>query len=143
MAGINFFNSKECEWADIVVQIGGANCGKLMAIKYGIKAAKEHLFAAGDEPISIQSGNREPTGSITLLKGAFDNVNAAAVAATGRDLTDLQFDIIVTYKAKGTRALQTDSLIGCEISDFNLAWGQGDKSAKLELPFLFLNLIRG
>jgi len=142
MAGVNFFNTKECEWADIQCIVGGAVCGKFTALKYGVEVDKEHLHAAGDEPISIQSGNRKYMGSITMLKGALDNLNTAAIAAGGRDATDLAFDMVVTYKAKGARALSTSSIIGAEISKFDIAWTQGDKSAKIELPFLFLSLIQ-
>ena len=140
MGLINFFDSKECEWADVTVSVAGSTVTKVTGIKYGVKAEKEHLYGAGDEPISIQSGNRAPTGTLTLLKGAFDAIHAAALAAGGRDVTDLQFDIVVFYKPRGTRPPQTDVLQNCEVSDFEKGMMQNDKSMPINLPFLFLRL---
>ena len=142
MGAFDFFNSKEQEWADININIGGSSAkSKIEAVKYGVKSSKEHLFAGGDDPVGIQSGNREPTGSIKLLKGAVDVMNAAAVAAGGRDLTDLQFDMVIIFKAVGTRPIQTITLVGCEISEFNVDWTQGAKKSEVDLPFLFLNYV--
>jgi hypothetical protein len=68
-------------------------------------------------------------------------MNRAAIAAGGDDVLDLQFDVVVTYKAKGTRALQTDTLIGVEIKEFEKGWEQGAKSMDVTLPIVFMKLI--
>jgi hypothetical protein len=47
----------------------------------------------------------------------------------------------VTYKAKGTRALQTDVLAGAEIKEFEKGWEQGATSMEITLPIVFLKLI--
>ena len=103
--------------------------------------SKKLLHAAGDEPVSIQSGNRTYEGQIKVLKGALDDMNRAAIAAGGSDILDLQFDIVVTYKAKGTRALQTDVLAGAEIKEFEKGWEQGATSMDITLPIVFLKLV--
>lgn len=138
---ITFFDSKDVEWSDLSISVGGAQLTKIRSVKYGVKTAKTHLFAEGDAPISIQSGNREPQGSIKVLKTAIDTLNAAAVAAGGRDITDLVFDIIITWKAQGTRPLQTDRLVGCQVSGFEKGIEQGGDKMEVELPFLFLQLL--
>jgi len=141
MPTIPFFDSKDCEWADMTVMVAGATLTKIRGVKYKASKEKHLLHAAGDEPISIQGGNRSYEGHIKVLKGALDDMNRAAIAAGGDDILDLQFDIVVTYKAKGTRALQTDTLINVEVKDFEKGWEQGAKSMDVTLPIVFMKLI--
>ena len=141
MASITFFDSKDCEWADMTVLFAGTPLTKIRGLKYKASKEKQLLHAAGDEPISIQSGNRTYDGSIKVLKGALDDINRAAIAAGGDDVLDIQFDIIITYKAQGTRLLQTDTLKGVEITNFEKGWEQGAKNMDITLPIIFLKLI--
>jgi hypothetical protein len=141
MPTIPFFDSKDCEWADMTVMIAGATITKIKGIKYKASQEKKLLYAAGTEPISIQSGNRSYDGEIKVLKGALDDMNRAALAAGGDDILDMQFDIVITYKAKGTRALQTDTLVSVEVSDFEKGWDQGAQSMEVSLPIVFMKLI--
>ncbi|MCF8448950.1 MAG: hypothetical protein K9G49_03670 [Taibaiella sp.] len=143
MPTIPFFDSKDCEWADMTVMIAGATLTKIRGLKYKATKEKQLLHAAGDEPISIQGGNRVYDGQIKVLKGALDDMNRAARAVGGDDILDLQFDIVITYKPKGTRALQTDTLIGVEVKDFEKGWEQGAKSMDVTLPIVFMKLING
>jgi len=141
MAGLNFFDSKECEWKDISLSIAGVPLVKVTNISYKSMRDSEPLHAAGDKPISIQHGNRTYEGSFTLLKGAVDNMNAAAVAAGGNDLLDLTFDATVTYKAQGARALQVDVIMGISVTEFEKKWAQGDKKGEVALPFKCLQIV--
>lgn len=141
MPTIPFFDSKDCEWADMTVMIAGATLTKIRGIKYKASQEKKLLYAAGSEPVSIQSGNRSYEGEIKVLKGALDDMNRAALAAGGDDILDLQFDIVVTYKAKGTRGLQTDTLVNVEVSNFEKGWDQGAQSMEVSLPIVFMKLI--
>lgn len=141
MPTIPFFDSKDCEWADMTVMIAGATLTKITGIKYKASQEKKLLYAAGSEPISIQSGNRSYEGQIKVLKGAIDDMNRGAQAAGGDDIMDLRFDIVVTYKAKGTRALQTDTLVNVEVSNFEKGWDQGAQSMEVSLPIVFMKLI--
>lgn len=140
MAGVTFFDSKECEWADMSVLFAGAPLVKVRGLKYKASKAKQHLHGAGDEPISIQSGNRTYEGQIKVLKGALDDMNQAAVEAGGKDVLDMQFDIVVTYKAAPGRPLQTDILTGVQIKDFEKGWEQGAKNMDITLPIIFMSL---
>ena len=141
MAGIAFFDSKECEWADMSVIFAGAPLTKIRGVKYKAAKEKQLLHAAGDEPISIQSGNRTYEGQIKVLKGALDNMNTAAIAAGGNDVLDMQFDIVITYKPQGARPLQTDTLRNVEIKDFEKGWEQGAKNMDITLPIVFMQLL--
>lgn len=132
----DFFDSKEVEWNDQRIYISGSRVAKAREIKWGVKTAKTHLFAEGDDAISIQSGNREITGTITLLKGAFDILTAAAIAAGGRDITDIQFDTQVAYRGQGTRALQTVVVSQMQISEYSAGMSQGQDHMEIVLPYL-------
>ncbi len=141
MGLISFFDSKDCEWADMTVVVAGAPLTKIRGIRYKASKEKQLLHAAGDEPVSIQSGNRSYEGHIRVLKGALDDLNRAAQAAGGDDILDMQFDIVVAYKARGARMLQTDTLVGVEVKDFEVGWDQGAKNMDITLPIVFLKLL--
>ncbi len=141
MPSIPFFSTKECEWSDVTVQIAGATVTKLRGISYKAMKDKELLHAAGDSPISIQSGNRTYEGNIKVLKGALDDMNRAAIAAGGKDVLDLAFDVVIVYKPKGSRVLQTDVLVNVEIKEFQKGWDQGAKSMDVDLPILFTDMV--
>lgn len=143
MAAMSFFNSKECEWSDMTVTIAGATITKLRGVNYKAMKEKALLHAAGDEPIGIQGGNRSYEGQIKVLKGALDDMNRAAQTAGGDDILDIQFDIIISYKKKGTRALQTDTLVAVEVKEFEKGWDQGATSMEVTLPIVFMKLIAG
>ena len=140
MAGIAFFDSKECEWADMSVIFAGTPLTKVRSLKYKATKDKQLLHAAGDEPIGIQSGNRSYEGTIKVLKGALDDMNRAAIAVGGRDILDMQFDIVITYKPQGARLLQTDVLRNVEIKEFEKGWDQGAKFMEVSLPVIFMRL---
>ncbi len=141
MPTIPFFDSKDCEWSDMTVMVAGATLTKIRGLKYKASKEKKLLHAAGDEPISIQSGNRTYEGQIKVLKGALDDMNRASLAAGGDDILDLQFDIVITYKPKGARILQTDVLVGVEVKDFEKGWEQGATSMDITLPIVFMRLV--
>ena len=125
----------------MTVMFAGSPLTKIRGVKYKAAKDKQLLHAAGDEPISIQSGNRTYEGQIKVLKGAIDDMNRAAIAAGGEDILDIQFDIVITYKPQGTRALQTDTLVSVEVKDFEKGWEQGAKNMDVTLPILFMRLI--
>ena len=141
MPSVSFFDSKDCEWADMTVLFAGSPLTKIRGVRYKAMKDKELMHAAGDEPISIQHGNRTYEGQIKVLKGAVDDMNRAAIAAGGEDILDIQFDIVITYAAKGIRGLQTDTLVGVEIKEFEKGWDQGAKNMDVNLPIVFMKLV--
>ena len=136
-----FFNTEELQWKEIVFMLGGANVGKARGFSYSVETDDEALYAAGDEPISIQSGNRKYEGNIKVLKGVVDDLNAAAVAAGGRDITDVKFDVVMTYLPNIGRAMMIDTLVGVKINKLTKAMEQNAKQMDVELPFKFLRLL--
>lgn len=137
---MDFFDSKECEWSQQRCTFAGAPLSKLTNISYKAAKAKEHLHAEGDEPIGIQSGNRTYDGTIEVLKGALDDMNKAAKAAGGRDILDLEFDIVNTFQPAANRPMQQDLLVGVQITEYQKGWEQGAKNMKISLPVLITRI---
>ncbi len=138
MAGRGFIDYKDAVWKDMAVYFNGARVGKIQGIKYKSSMKKELLHAEGDKAIAIQAGNREQTASIKVLKSLVDELNRLAVAAGGDDLLDLTLDIVIRYRAQGTRPIQIDTLVGFEFTEYEKGWEQGATSMPIELPGLFL-----
>lgn len=137
------FNSKgkEVEWADITINFNGAQLAKFTGIKFGIPTMKKHLFAEGDMPIGIQSGQRTPKGEITCLKGTLDVINDAAIAAGGRDAGDIEVDCAVYYKPAGVKRLpRTRTIVGMQFSEWQEAMKAGDTEMECTLPFLAMDI---
>ena len=61
------FNSREYEWADVTLLLGGKDITGVRGVKYTIKQEKETVYGKGNEPIAIQKGNKSYEGEITML----------------------------------------------------------------------------
>lgn len=136
-----FFDTKECEWSDQDVFLNGFKIAKILGIKFKKTKEKEALYAGGDEPISIQAGNKGYEGTLTILKGAVDNMNVAALAAGGEDLLDVAWTLTVTFKPKGTRLLKTHTLVGVDFEELEEGLMQNDKKSEIPLAFKFLRKV--
>ena len=134
------FNTKEYEWADVNVVVAGRPVTGMRGIKYNSKQEKEPLYAKGNKPHGIQHGNKDYSDEVTLLQSEYE----ALRTASGGDVLDSRFDLVVSYgnPSKGD-ALVTDILVGCEITEDNTEWKQGDKFQEKALPFIFMDKKRG
>ena len=137
---IDFVDYDECMWKEMIIAISGAPVTKIRGVEYGIESEDEALHAAGDEPLSIQSGNLTYKGSFKFLKGALDDLQLAAKALNARSILDLKFTITVSYLTDGTRPMQTDTLTGCKISQWKKSWEQGAKYMDITVPINYLKL---
>lgn len=138
---MEFFDSKECEWSDLTFFLDGVKVIKFTGLKYKKMRELEALYAGGDEPLSLQSGNKGYEGTLTMLKGAVDAVNKAVLATgQGEDILDGEYIIVANYRAKGSRLIQTDTLVGVKVSEFERGMMQNDKKMEIALPFKYLRL---
>lgn len=133
-----FFDTKECEWADMITYISGSRLIKIRGIRFSIKQEKEAIYGEGDEPLAIQNGNRAYDGEIKLLVGALNDMDDAAVLAGGRDALDLEFDVQVVFRARSNRKLRIFNLIGVQITELTRNWDQNAKMMEVTLPIVFL-----
>jgi hypothetical protein len=141
MAEPRLITYKECEYKDIKMFFEGKELVKARGIKYKSKKDKQLLHAAGDKAVSVQSGNRDNEGTLTMLRGALVDLNRAAVAAGYDDILDVQVDLVIVYKQKGIRGMQTDTLVGVEFTEYEDGMMQGDKFKDVDLPFVFLQKV--
>lgn len=132
---------KEAEWAQFEVLMDGKRIAGLRGLTYGKEWEAEHLHAAGNEPISIQRGNKKYEGTLKALKGDVDAMNDAARAKGYEDITDVEdLTITVAYLPKGTRLLRTDIQTGVHINKLEKGWDQGAKFMEISLPYMFTGL---
>jgi hypothetical protein len=127
-------NTREYEWSDITAVMAGRNVTGLRAVKYSSKQEKELLHAKGNKPVGIQRGNKTYDGEIGLLQSEYE----ALRKASGGDILDISFDLVVAYgNPNNGDVITTDLLVGCEFTEDNTEWKQGDKYQEKTLPFIY------
>lgn len=132
-------DSKEVEWNDAELFLNGVKITKFQGFKFKLAQEKEFLYAGGNNPLSIQRGNKAYTGEFRLLKGAVDALNAAAVAVGGESLLDISLIAVIKFKAKGVRGIQTATLGGVEFTEYEIGMEQNAKSMPIALPVMYLS----
>ncbi len=131
------FNSREYEWADITIILGGRDLTKIRAVKYKESVEKEVLRAKGRKGHSIQTGNEDYSGELALLQSEYIVLKNAG----GGSIMGLSLDAVVCYgNPSDGNAIQTDKLYGIQFTEAEYDWTQGDKFKEIKLPFIFLDL---
>lgn len=134
------FNSKEYEWSNTSVILGGKNITGIRGVEYKEALEKEYMYAKGDKPIGIQHGNYSYDGKITILQSELIALQEAA-KMVGKNLLKLSFSIVVAYgNPLNGDIIHTDTLLGVEFTDVSKAMKQGDKRMEVELPIMFLDI---
>lgn len=133
-------NSKECEWSDASIFLNGARITKVSGWDYRPVRDKQFLHAAGDEPHSIQRGQKSYTGNLQLFKNAIDEIRRAVQAAGGEDLTDATFLVVLNYAQKGQRILQTDTLFGLEFTEDPRSMNNTTLNGAQTVPIMFTKI---
>jgi hypothetical protein len=129
-------NTREYEWSDITAVMAGRNVTGLRSVKYSSKQEKELLHAKGSKPVGIQRGNKTYDGEIGLLQSEYE----ALRKASGGDILDISFDLVVAYgNPNNGDVITTDLLVGCEFTEDNTEWKQGDKFQEKTLPFIYVD----
>lgn len=139
----NYVNSQELEWKHSQLAVLGVTIRGLRGFKYKKSTDSEHLFAAGDEAVGIQSGNKKVDGSIKLLKSEIDKLNKAARDAGYDDFGDVPYQLIVitvNYKVAFGRPQETDIISGVKFTEWEKAMEQGAKMMEVDVPFLALGV---
>ena len=131
------FNSREYEFADMTVMVGGKDTVGLRGLKYSAKQEKEVLYGKGNEPIAIRKGNKSYEGELTILPSELETLRLNGDGT----ILGLQVDIVVVYgnPLQGD-VMVTDVLQGVQFTEEPKEYKQGDKFAEITLPFIFLRL---
>lgn len=130
MAG---FNSREYEWADVTVIIGGVDVITIRAVKWTRKTEREPVYGKGRDPLAIQTGNNTYEGEFSMLQSDFDAIEAAA----GDDILSLNVDCQVSFgnPANGD-AMKAHRVLGARFTEDSLDIKQGDKFAEITVPWI-------
>ncbi len=131
------FNSREYEWADLTLILGGKDITEIRAVKYTEKIEREAVYAKGRNPHSIQSGNIAYEGEITMLRSGYEKL----VKAGKGSVLALAMDGLFSYgnPADGD-ALLSDRASGIRFAEAAKEFKQGDKFQEITLPFICLNI---
>lgn len=126
------FNSRQYEWADVTIILGGRDLIGIRAIEYTEKMEREPIYAKGRFPHSIQTGNAEYEGELTVLQSEYE----ALVIAGGGSIMGLSLDAIVCYgNPLEGNAMITDRVAGIRFKETKKGMKQGDKFMEMKLPF--------
>ena len=134
------FNSREYEWADLTLLLGGKDLTGIRGIKYTIKQEKEVVYGKGNMPIAIQKGNKSIEGEITILQSELETMR---LQSGTKSILDLQLDGVVCYgnPANGD-VLVTDVVQGIQFTEEPKELKQGDKFMEITLPFIALRVTK-
>lgn len=131
------FNSKEYEWADMALLMGGRDVTGIRGIKYSEKIEREAIYAKGRYPHSIQSGNVAYEGEITLLQSEYE----ALVKAGKGSVLNLTLNAVVSYgNPLNGDAMTTDMVENLRFTEAAKELKQGDKNMEVTLPFIALRV---
>lgn len=133
------FNSNEYAWKDLSVVILGRPVGGIRGVEYKTKHQKEVLFGAGQKGRSIQRGKKEYDGTITLLQSELIALNRAAKEKGYDDITDVDFDIVVSY-APSDGLITTDVILNVSITEMPHGMKEGDLQQEHALAFIALDV---
>jgi hypothetical protein len=130
-------NGKQYEWDDIDIVVGGVHISTQQAINYKKSREKTVIYGKGHKPVATQFGNSSYEGSISLLQGELEAMEVAATVL-GRDLLDIEFDIIVGYIDNNSAIY--DWIQGATLTEYEKGMSQGDPNMVIEMPFVALNI---
>lgn len=131
------FDSKEFSWANVEIAMLGRVLTKVRGVKYASKKEKEFLHARGEDPHSIQSGNKTYEGELKLLQSEMEAIQRQLNPT--EDITDLTgVNITVAYVPKVGVNIVTHVLKGVEFMEDPREMNQGDKFQEITLPIMFL-----
>lgn len=133
------FNSREYAWVDVNVVMLGREVVGLRGIEYKSKRQKEALFASGRKARSIQKGKKEYEGTITLLQSELIALNCAAQEKGYEDITDIDFDVIVSY-VPDNGVVTTDKVVNVSITEIPHGIKVDDLQMEIALPFIALDI---
>jgi len=132
------FDSRQYEWNDLTLVLGGRDLTAFRGVKYAEKQEKEPVYGKGNKPLSIQKGNISYDGEITLLQSELETLREVSKT---KSVLDLQLDAVVCYgNPSSGDVMITDVLQGVQFTESPKEMKQGDKNMEVTLPFIFLRL---
>ena len=137
------FDTSECSWSHTSIKLLGRTLTGLRGFSFKKGIEKEHLYAAGDEPIDIQSGNKKPEGSLKILKYEYDLLQDAAQAAGYDDILDVPHTLIsvtCAFKKRLSDPIRIMEAQGVGFTEWDVNLEQNAKMTEVSLPFLAIKV---
>jgi len=131
------FDSRQYEFADLNLELGGHTITGFRGVKYASKQEKELVYGKGNEPLHIQKGNIAYEGEITVLQSELETLRSAGSGS----VLKLRLDAIVSYgNPSNGDTLITDKIRGIEFTEDAKEIKQGDKFMEVSLPFICMKI---
>lgn len=102
---------------------------RITEISYKTALKSKKVFGTPRKAVGRTGGFEEPEASITFLKSAWDEL----VAKLGDGFGLVEFDILITYRKRGSGTYTTDTLIGCRIEEPDLSPAQGEDALTVKV----------
>jgi len=137
------FSTKDCAWSNVSMTILSRKLTGLRGFEFKKSVEKEHVYAAGDEPVDIQSGNKKYDGNLKVLKYEADMMNEAALLAGFSDITEVPHTLItitVEFKKLPTDKTRIIVVPGVAFTELAIAMEQNAKMTEVTLPFLAMRI---
>lgn len=137
------FKTQDCAWSNIKLTLLGRTLTGLRGFETKKTIEKEHVYASGDEPVDIQSGNKKYEGSLKLLKFEVDLLNDAALIAGFADITEVPHTLItatIEFKKELIGTIRTIAVLGISFTELPTAMEQGAKMNEVTLPFIAMRV---
>ncbi|AYD48203.1 hypothetical protein [Arachidicoccus soli] len=141
---ISAFTTEECAWKQVSIKILGRKITGLRSFEFKKGISKELLFAAGDNPIDIQSGNKNPSGQLGVLKYEYDLMNDAAQAAGYDDILEVPhylISITCLFKKYQTSPIRTITALGVAFTEDTVGMQQNANMTEVPLPFICMQRV--
>lgn len=134
------FSSRQYEWADVTVVLGGKVLTGIRSVSYKASQEKSAVYGKGNQPIAIQKGNISYEGSIKLLQSELETL---ANAGGSNGVLGLEVDIVVSYgNPSHGDMIKNDIIKGVQFTEEPRELNQGDQFMECELPFVCLRVKR-
>lgn len=131
------FNTRDYEWADITLMLGGRDMTGIRGVQYKKSAEREAYYGKGRHAQSIQTGNVSIEGQLILKQSDYI---ALSNSSRSGSLLDLSLDAIVNFgNPLEGNAMETILITGIRFTEEGVDAKQGDKFMEITLPFIALN----
>lgn len=131
-------NNKEYAWGDIAVTLWGRPVLGITGIEYKLKQKKEARRGMGRKAKSIQSGEVECEGTLTIMQSELIALNQAARAKGYNSFLEVDVDIVVSYQADVI--VTVDKICCASFTELPMTMKEGDLQAEIAMPFIAMDI---
>lgn len=134
-------NGRQYAWGDITIMLWGQPVFDAIGIDYKVSQKQDYLYSTGREPRGVQLGEKEYTGTLTVLQSEIEALNRTARAKGYDSIVGVDADIVISYSVDGV--ILIDKIKSCFFSEYNKGMKQGDLKSEHSLPFKALGIKEG